>query len=71
MQTLHHNLMENLREIQQIHPDAHFITRKRPFLGTEVIATFKVGRFDAFVPMTCISDLDASPEQVEKIFCNE
>lgn len=69
MQTLHHNLLENLREIQQTHPGAHFIFR-RTLTGTEVIATFKVGRFDAFVPMTLIDDFDASFEQVQKIFGN-
>lgn len=39
--------------------------------ATEVIATFKAGRFDAFVPMTRIYDKDASFEEVNKLFCGE
>lgn len=71
---LYHNLMEKLREIQELHPDAHFICKRLyndSMEATEVIVTFRVANFDAFVPMTRIYEQDASFEEVNKLFCNE
>ena len=69
---LHQHLMEKLREIQELHPDAHFICSSSLRPGaTEILATFRIANFDAFIPMSCVSEDNASFEEVNKLFCGE
>lgn len=55
-------IAEHLNQIRQHYPDAKLVTKyiaEECSERTEVAATFKVGEYDAFIPITAISELDA------------
>ena len=58
----------HLANIRQKYPDAKLVSK---FIGeeyaerTEISVTFKVGNYDAFIPISAISEEDAFPQDVK------
>lgn len=55
-------IVEHLNQIRQHYPGAKLVTKyiaEACAERTEVAVTFKVGQYDAFIPITAISELDA------------
>jgi hypothetical protein len=59
---------QHLNAIRQMHPDAKLVTK---YIGeeyaerTEISVTFKVGNYDAFIPISAILEEDAFPQDVK------